>query len=668
MQIRALVVDNNPVLLKAVAAILSQEGCIVLTAETGLEALEIVDDFCPDIVFTDLIMPMVSGEQLCRILRNTKNHDEIFIVVLSATIIEDQERILRDVQCDLCIAKGKLRDIRLHVREALQLFIARNSIIPHKSGKSACIPDGLKPSALTSELLSEKHHFFDILSNIDEGILELNNQGKVISANDAALEILSCREEMLVGTFLPYALDWGGFNEDIEQWTKQQLIASGLAKYDISEDAPLLIAGRVVTASFIPIATVGSVFALCILRDISKQHKAVKQHKELENALKLLKKMDAMTCMAGGFSHDFNNLLTVICGNLDIITMHGDSRSGNERIKLIKQAQKAALAAVDLTRQISCFSNFGIVSRENVRIKSLVRKTVGDFFQKRTKSFIIREAGEETLVYADPDELSRAIFNVLQNAVEASAEADPGERLEIIIEENEFATSQVMSGQYVSAGKYVRIDICDNGRGIQSDQLFRIFDPYYSTKKRGAQKGMGLGLTIVYAILRKHGGYVVVSSKPEKGTIVSLFLPVLQEHNISNSAGDSSSGENRLVLLIEPDEQMRKITSIMLDYLGFSVTTAVDRKEAIRELKRFTADPGKSRPLVILALCDKDESSVETCRLIHEIDGEIKVIATSGTILDPVMENYQEYGFINTLPKPFSMDSLKHIVGVALTA
>ncbi len=667
MEIKALVVDNNPVLLKAVAAILDQEGCIVQTAETGLEALEIVVDFCPDIVFTDLVMPMVSGEQLCRILRNTKKHEDVFIVVLSATIVEDHERILREVLCDLCIAKGKFQDIRQHIRQALRIFTARNNRISLKSDKSACIPDGLKPSAMTSELLSEKHHFFDILSNIAEGIIELNHQGKVISANKSALEILSCREEILVGTLLTQAVDWGEFVEDIEHWTKQQLIASKMGKYDIPEDAPLFIADRVVTASFIPIATLGSVFGLCILRDISKQFTAEKHHKELDNALKLVKKMDAMSCMAGGFSHDFNNLLSVVCGNLDIVTMQGDSRSSSERKRLIKQARKAALAAVDLTRQISCFSNFGIVNRENVPIKRLVRKAVDDFFKGRTNHYTIEITGEETLVHADPEELSRSISNVLQNAVEAS-EATPKQKIEIIIDENEFVTSQVMSGQYISAGKYIRIDICDEGRGMDSDRLFRIFDPYYSTKKRGTLKGMGLGLTIVYAILRKHGGYVVVSSKPEQGTRVSLFLPVLQKDSITIPAEDTSLMKDRSVLLVEPEEQMREIAKTMLDYLGFSVRTAIDREEAIHKLKQCIDDPRVLQPLVILAVSCKNQSAVETCRLIHEIDPQIKIIAMSGTILDPVMEKYQDYGFINTLTKPFSMDSLKHIVNTVLTA
>ena len=86
-----------------------------------------------------------------------------------------------------------------------------------------------------------------------------------------------------------------------------------------------------------------------------------------------------MSCMAGGFAHDFNNLLTVICGNLDIVKLYGEKQNSDERKKLLHEARKAALVAVDLTRQISCFSNFGIVSRENVRIAQLVRNTAGTF-------------------------------------------------------------------------------------------------------------------------------------------------------------------------------------------------------------------------------------------------------------------------------------------------
>ena len=319
--------------------------------------------------------------------------------------------------------------------------------------------------------------------------------------------------------------------------------------------------------------------------------------------------------------------------------------------------------AVDLTRQISCFSNFGIVSRENVQVEQLVRNTVDQFFKWEKNKYELKVTGKDRLIHADPEELSLAIVNVLQNAVEASS----GQKLEVIIDENEFATPQLMSGQYVPAGEYVRIDICDLGRGIDAEQLFRVFDPYYSTKQRGELKGMGLGLTVVYAILRNHGGYVVVSSKSNQGTTVSLYLPTIQDDQNMYPAQESIPALDRNVLLIEPEKQMGEIGKIMLGYLGFSVRLVSDRAGALHELKKITDDPLSTRPLVLLALADVNgESAIETCRLLHELDPDLQVIAMSGMILDPVMENCREFGFANTLSKPFSMDSLKHVTNTVL--
>ncbi len=664
MKIKALVVDNNPVLLRAVSAILSQEGCTVQSADTGLAALEVVDDFKPDILFTDLIMPMVSGEQLCKILRSTNKYEKVFIVVLSAIVIEDHERILREIPCDMCIAKGNLHEIRRHLQEALRTYHARDTLCPGTARTTAHIPEGLQPSGMTSELLFDKRHLAEIVANLDEGIIELNFQGKVVAVNDSARKILSCQEEKIIGMPLSNVANWGPFNEAVGEWIQKQLIARGMEKYDIFEDAPLYFDNRVITVSFIPISEAGSIFGLCILRDISRQFKAEKKHRELENALRLVKKMDAMSYMAGGLAHDFNNLLTVICGNLDIVTLYGENLSGDELQKILQQMKQAALAAVDLTRQISCFSKFGIVSRENIQLEPLVKNTVNDFFTGRTDAYRIKVTTENDLISGDSQELSQALVRVLQNAVEASA----GQMLDVLIGENDFYSPQLMDGQYVPAGKYIRIDICDTGRGINPEKLFRIFDPYYSTKERGADKGMGLGLTVVYSVLRNHGGYVVVSSRPKQGTIVSFYLPALAEDQSAPAVHDTSPAEDRFILLIEPDKQMVEIAEIMLGYLGFSVTAVADRAGALHELQRFIDNSLSPLPLVIIALSDKnEESAVETCRILHEMSGDLKIIAMSGMILDPVMQNCRKYGFINTLPKPFTMDSLKHVINTVLS-
>ena len=261
MPIKALVVDNNPVLLRAITALLAQEGCIVHTADNGLVALESIDDFAPDIVFTDLIMPMVGGEQLCRILRNTQKHQRIFIVVLSAIVLEDHERILREIPCDMCIAKGDLLEMRRHLQAALQAYHGRNTTSFPVGRAAAHIPDGLQPSETTSELLIEKRHLTGLLDNLEEGIIELNYQGKVIAVNGSALRILSCREEQIIGIPLCTAIDWGPFNEAIGVWTEQQLIAGGREKYTILEDNPLYLDELVLTVSFIVVAEEGPLSA-----------------------------------------------------------------------------------------------------------------------------------------------------------------------------------------------------------------------------------------------------------------------------------------------------------------------------------------------------------------------------------------------------------------------
>lgn len=665
MKIKTLVVDNNPVILKAVSSILTQEGCEVKSVATGLEALEVLDNFSPDIVFTDLVMPLVSGEQLCRIIRNTEKYQNIFVVVLSGIVLEDKERILRDVDCDVCIAKGSLSEIRKHIREALHAFNLKDDVSLTLRGTDTRIPEGLKPSHVALELLLEKRHHKKIISNLDEGILELNDEGKVVAANPAVLKMLSCGEETIIGKPLPEIRDWGTFSDDITSWARDQLVGRGMAALEIYEDTPLLWNDKVISTSMIPVRDEDMVFGLCIFRDISRQFKAEKRNREINEAIRLAKKMDAMSCMAGGVAHDFNNLLTVICGNLDILLLEAQKNSTRDEKPLIEQAKKAALVAVDLTRQISCFSNFGIVKREAVEADILVKQAVETFFKNELKeSCEFMGNSGTTLVSVDPEEIILAVSNVLRN----SREATDGGKITISVENRTLKGPELIAGQYVSAGDYVCVDIEDRGPGIDGDQIYKIFDPYYSTKERGASKGVGLGLTVVYATLRNHGGNVIVTSTKGKGTKVTMFIPVFVEAGMSDIISYKSNVWNRAVLLVDSDNQMREIGKIMLKHLGFQVSAVSNRKEAVYELKRDKADGEHSVSLVVLDLSDvTGESAIETCKVLRELDPELKIIAMCGTVLDPIMADYESYGFDTSLPKPFTMDTLRHVAHTVLS-
>jgi len=663
MQIRALVVDNDPVLLKLIATLLTRENCVVKTAVNGLHALEILENYSPDIIFTDLIMPQVNGEQLCKILRRTGNHKNTFIVVLSAIILEDRDRI-KDIDCDLCIAKGNLKEIRSCLLEALVTFNAQKRSVISTSSKSVKIPAGLTPSVVTSELLSEKNHLTKILENLNEGIIDLNERGMVLDANRAALEFLNSREENIIGRSISALCDWGEFQGGVTNWNTRQVIGRGFAPFEIFEQNPMELNGRLLTASFIPVADKDTVFAICIIRDITRQYRAEENSRELDNAVKLIKKMDAMSCMAGGVAHDFNNLLTVICGNIDIIVSKGEKCERDEIKKLIEHAKQAALAAVDLTRKISGFSNFGIVSREQVDIEKLLTDAVARFFNSKTDRYHIESKTKDCLVHIDLDEFSSALENILQNAVDA----DENGAVNISLDCDEFEIRQIVHGQYVPAGRYVRVDIQDGGKGIKKEHLLRVFDPYYSTKERGFEKGIGLGMTAVYSTLRNHGGYVVIDSEEGCWTKVSLYIPAYKKLFGRSVSHIESPLTGQKILLIEPDKEMGQIAEIMVKHLGLVGLVTPTRAGALTALREMKNDISEGEELlVLLDLSEKQGGSAEeTCRLLHDVWQDLKVIAMSSNLLDPIMADSKKFGFAATLPKPYTIDSLRHILAASL--
>lgn len=221
----------------------------------------------------------------------------------------------------------------------------------------------------------------------------------------------------------------------------------------------------------------------------------------------------------------------------------------------------------------------------------------------------------------------------------------------------------VESGQYVPAGEYAVISVTDCGKGIDSKYLVQIFDPYYSTKERGSLKGMGLGLTVVYATIRNHGGYVVVESNLGQGTTVSFYLPLFNRVLTKGaSAWVSRETENHHVLLVEEVEHSRLAATVMLEYLGFEVVATANRSEAASSFQDH--DNAGYRFAVALVNLPAEDSieGVKICRILHDIRPELKVVATSGTLVDPVMEDCKPYGFVNTLPKPYTIDDLKNIL------
>ena len=261
--IHVLVVENNPTILKLISHHLEAAGCLVKTAGNGLEALVEIDREIPDIVFTDIIMPKISGDQLCTIIRNNDKLKDIFVAVHSSTSLEDNHEIL-DMDADVYIAKGPKANLKEHVLHVLAQFEQGIRRDRHTRG---C--ENLKPREITKELLLERKHHQAIFNNVAEAVVELDSKGKIVQANMAAQRLFGKSSlEILSSGFVDYLT--GREKRDIIRWM-DGIADNGPAIFKSSFFEPLEVSKRKVLLNLVAVAEADDYFIIGILQDISLQ-------------------------------------------------------------------------------------------------------------------------------------------------------------------------------------------------------------------------------------------------------------------------------------------------------------------------------------------------------------------------------------------------------------
>lgn len=240
-------------------------------------------------------------------------------------------------------------------------------------------------------------------------------------------------------------------------------------------------------------------------------------HKRAEADRLILDKLESTGILAGGLAHDFNNLLTVILLDLELAGML--TPPGEELARLLEEAKKSALAASRLTQQLISFARSGTAARKPTPLAGVIRESVAPALNGGNVKVEFSLADDLSMVDADAPQISQAIRGIVLNALEAMPQ---GGVLFVRAENVVVNTDEQPS---LPPGEYVRLSIADQGSGIAREALPKIFDPYFSTKERGTQKGMGLGLTICHAVIKRHGGTITVTSTVGGGTTFNILLP-----------------------------------------------------------------------------------------------------------------------------------------------
>jgi len=380
--------------------------------------------------------------------------------------------------------------------------------------------------------------------------------------------------------------------------------------------------------------------------------KDITERKKAEQELIKSKKLESVGILAGGIAHDFNNIFTGLFGNIELAKLK--IPLDHAAYTYIETANQALERATNLTKQLLTFAKGGDPILDEVDLKSVVQNTV--MFNLSGSNVKARFNLPDNLwqVKADKGQISQVIANLTINAKQVMPEGG-----NLYIDAGTIKCLDKTPVRHLS-GNFVKLSIRDEGAGISSNHIGRIFDPYFSTK----QTGSGMGLATAHSIIAKHNGLICVDSTPDVGTTFTIFLPAEKfshkqtatTHPALTEKPKSASGH---ILIMDDEEMVRNVVAAMLEACGYTVDFSSDGKDAVE--KYLSADKsGNPFDIVIMDLTIPGGiGGKEAVKELFAIDPESKVIVSSGYSTDPVMANYNSYGFKGRLVKPFKMVDLK---------
>ena len=387
-------------------------------------------------------------------------------------------------------------------------------------------------------------------------------------------------------------------------------------------------------------------------------HKKAEEEKmRLEVQLRQAHKMEAIGTLAGGIAHDFNNILHTISGYTQMLLMKKEpSDSDYSMLKVIEQS---AMKAGDLVKQLMIFgrkveSKFRPVDLNNEveQITQILERTIPKMISMETHL-----SKSLNIIDADPGQLEQIIMNLGVNARDAMPD---GGKLVFATENIILDSTYCIAHAGAKPGEYVVLSVSDTGHGMDSETLDHIYEPFYSTK--GIGEGTGLGLAMVYGIVKSHGGYIMCYSEPGQGTTFRIYFPVIRR--VAEVQGETAGGEEKIVggsetiLLVDDEKILLDIGTSILEGFGYKTITAENGERAIEIFKK-----GKDHiDLVILDVGMPGMGGHECLKRLHEFDPKLKVIIASGYAAHGRVKETIDAGAVDFIGKPYRLvDMVKKV-------
>lgn len=526
---------------------------------------------------------------------------------------------------------------------------------------------------LSVKFLQDEETYRTIFNGTDEAIIILDNETfRLIDCNTRLLDLLKTTKENVTGkTPDKFSSPEDGYTGDkafekiIEMKNKARVLFEWILKRSDGEKVWVEITLNNVIIN-------GKKRVMGVLRDITDRKKSDVERERMLQQLTQAQKMEAVGSLAGGLAHDFNNILTGIMGSSSLVENmlnkgEMDTEGIRNYITIIKDASVKAAATVKRLLTLTKDTGLNFVPVDlNESLKNVVDICLNSF--PKSVSIKIDYYDEPVVVNADLGALGQVLLNILVNASHAvTIMRQPGDKEGgmIHVKVDKISTDEAFCRSAVNAVCglcYYSILIEDDGCGIDKKDIDKIFDPFFTTKS--ASGGNGLGLSMVYNLVKQHGGFIKVYSEQGVGSTFIVYIPEHKgEIKPRPLASTTEIKHNGRILIVDDEELVRLVARDILEYNGYEVKTASGGREGIE----IFAGERDAIDVVLLDMSMPDLSGHDTLKELIKIRPGLKVIMSSGFGMDEKVQAAIKLGASSFIHKPYTNDQLLKAVGEVIS-
>jgi two-component system, cell cycle sensor histidine kinase and response regulator CckA len=716
--IRIVVAEDSATQREHLCQILEKLGCAVTAGANGRDALDLVRQIHPDVVITDVIMPVMGGYELCRQIKAEDPLRDTAVILV--TTLSDPVDVIRGLECgaDNFIIKPFDEDylrtrvahivtnrrLRLHepmdvaveivfsgqkflinsdrlqilnlllttyetaVQRNLELIQVQNelrslteSLEVKVRERTAKLETEIQERTRAEQALQKQTEILQsVVQSMGDALLVTDEAGRFLLSNPAAEKMLGIPVSLETDRRDPLKIE--AFHTDrITPYPAAEMPLARALRGGQSDQLELFVRtpGR-------PDGLMISATARTIRNGDGRVRGAVvairdiTEQKQIEGHLLRSQRMESVGALAGGIAHDLNNVLAPILMAAELLEPRKDRPDDRRFIETIASS---ASRGAQLVKQLLTFAR-GTPGEERMPLPTRhvideLTKVARETFPKSIQ-IRVELARDLWTVIGDPTQIEQVLLNLCVNARDAMPQ---GGLLTIKAENVTLDELEVTAHPDMKPGPFVLIAVSDTGTGIPQAVLDRMFEPFFTTKERG--KGTGLGLSTVLGIVRGHGGFITVQTRVGQGSTFKVFFPAepsTTPDTQANGARVSHAGNQELILFVDDDEAIRQTAAATLERNGYRVLTAEDGVSAIACFAEYRREVALAIVELTMPLMD----GFTTARALRKLGPDVRVIVAGGMEEQLDDEQVRENRVLHILRKPYKAETLLTAVHTAL--